>query len=478
MNIILLLGVLVHSQSITVHFFYSPDCEHCMEILSKDIPVLQEKYDFQFNIYDINILENYELLETMEENVKEIGEDLPIVFVDDSVFYGPDAFREKCETTIKSLSSNVVPVIRDTTKTPIDSTLPEHGDINLYYFYQPGCKECSRIEILLTSLQSKWSHIKVYRYDMFEDESKIFFEALAEYMDIPPSKRLVSPTILISTDYLIKKEITSQRLIALIKKNSSGSLRLDTLDINHGEENIFRRFSQFSILGILFAGLLDGVNPCAFATLVFFVSYLVFIGRRRRDIILMAIFFIVAVFISYLAIGFGAYNLLRYLTEFALIARILFISFGILAIVLGILSLRDYFLARKGEINKMILQLPLTIKKRIHKEIKEKTAVGGIIFGSLIAGFFISFLEFACTGQVYLPTITFMISRGGLILKPLVALLAYNIMFITPLIVIAVLATLFTTEKVAKLLEKRIPTVKFITALLFFALGVVLIILS
>jgi len=478
MNIILLLGLLVHSQNITVYFFYSPDCEHCMEILSKDIPMLQEKYDFQFKTYDIDILENYELLEKMEENVKEIGEDLPIVFVGDSVFYGPDTFREKCETTIKSLLDNSPPIIKDTTKVPIDSVIPEHGDINLYYFYQPGCKECSRIEILLASLQLKYPNIKIYRYDMFEDASKIFFEASAEYMDIPPSKRLVSPTICISTDYLIKEEITSQRLVALIKKNSSGSLRLDTLDITHGEENILKRFSQFSILGILLAGLLDGVNPCAFATLVFFVSYLVFIGRRRRDIILMAIFFIVAVFISYLAIGFGAYNLLRYLTGFALIARIIFISFGILAIVLGILSLRDYFLATKGEAHKMILQLPLAIKKRIHKDIKEKTAVGGIIFGSLFAGFFISFLEFACTGQVYLPTITFMISKGGLTLKPLVALLAYNIMFIAPLIVIAVLATFFTTEKVAKSLEKKISTVKFLTALLFFALGILLIILS
>jgi cytochrome c biogenesis protein CcdA/glutaredoxin len=478
MNIILLLGLLVHSQNITVHFFYSPDCEHCMAILSKDIPALQEKYDFDFKTYDITILENYELLEKMEENVKEIGEDLPIVFIDDSVFYGPDAFREKCETTIKNLSDNSPPIIIDTTKIPIDSVIPDHGDINLYYFYQPGCKECSRIEILLTSLQSKYPTLIIYRYDMFEDASKIFFEALAEYVDMPSSKRLISPTIFISTDYVSKEEITSQKLIALIKKNRSGNLRLDTLDISYGEENILTRFSQFSILGILCAGLLDGVNPCAFATLVFFVSYLVFIGRRRRDIILMAIFFIIAVFISYLAIGFGAYNLLRYLAGFTLIAKILFIGFGILAIVLGIVSLHDYFLAQKGEVNKMILQLPRAVKRRIHKDIKEKTAVGGIILGSLFAGFFISFLEFACTGQVYLPTITFMISRGGFALKPLVALLAYNIMFIAPLIVIAVFATLFTTEKVAKSLEKKIPTVKFLTALLFFVLGIVLIVLS
>ncbi|GAG81437.1 unnamed protein product [marine sediment metagenome] len=66
-----------------------------MEILLKDIPALQQRYDFQLNKYDIDILENYELLETMEQNVAEIGEDLPIIFVGDSAFYGPDEFHGK-----------------------------------------------------------------------------------------------------------------------------------------------------------------------------------------------------------------------------------------------------------------------------------------------------------------------------------------------------------------------------------------------
>ena len=156
----------------------------------------------------------------------------------------------------------------------------------------------------------------------------------------------------------------------------------------------------------------------------------------------------------------------------------IFLGFGVIAIVLGILSLRDYFIAKRGDLNKMILQLPLSIKQRIHKNIKDKTAIGGIVVGSLLAGFIISFLEFACTGQVYLPTITFMISKAGFALKPIFALLAYNIMFIMPLILIAVLATIFTTKKVAQSLEAKIPTIKFLTALLFFALGVSLILLA
>jgi hypothetical protein len=129
----------------------------------------------------------------------------------------------------------------------------------------------------------------------------------------------------------------------------------------------------------------------------------------------------------------------------------------------------------KKEFNKMVLQLPLGIKQRIHKNIKERTAVGGIIFGSFLAGFLISFLEFGCTDQVYLPTITYIISISEFALKPILALFAYNVMFILPLILIAVLAVIFTTKNIASSLEKKIPTVKFLTAMLFFILGGLLI---
>ncbi|OGC42161.1 hypothetical protein A2Y85_01005 [candidate division WOR-3 bacterium RBG_13_43_14] len=87
----------------------------------------------------------------------------------------------------------------------------------------------------------------------------------------------------------------------------------------------------------------------------------------------------------------------------------------------------------------------------------------------------VSILEFGCTGQVYLPTITFMVTRTGGTFKPLLSLFLYNLMFVVPLIVIALSASLFSTKHVAGYLEKRIPLIKLGTAFLFFALGVLLI---
>ena len=69
----------------------------------------------------------------------------------------------------------------------------------------------------------------------------------------------------------------------------------------------------------------------------------------------MAAFFIVAVFIAYSLIGIGAYNLLNYLARYSIIATIIFLCFGVTAIVLGILSIRDSIYARRGKLDKMIL---------------------------------------------------------------------------------------------------------------------------
>ncbi len=466
------------SEVITVHFFYSPSCGHCMDILLGDIPLLQRVYKFNLKKYDLNNLDNYKLLEQMEKekNIQNIGEDLPIVFVGDSAFYGPEAVKEKLGLFLKRYAERKIPPVkRDTVAVKQDTLKKTTKEVNLYYFYQPSCPECNRAEALLNGLKEKYPDMVIHRYNIFDAKSKILYEGLADLTKIPEARRLIVPAIFIGEDFIIR-DIAADKLEGLLQKYSGGSPRLDTLKFTAAEEGIVERFKKFSILGIMLAGLIDGVNPCAFATIIFFISYLIFIGQKKKSIIAMAVSFISAVFLCYLAIGFGAYTIINMLSAIKFLRRIIFLSFGIFALILGILSLYDYFVARRGDFNRMILQLPLIIKQRIHKEIKEKTGVGGIIIGSFIAGGLISFLEFGCTGQVYLPTITFVVSRAALGLKPVILLIIYNIMFIFPLIIIAVLTSLISRENVADALSRRIPLIKLLTALLFFGLGILLII--
>jgi len=473
---IFIFTALLLSQNIdgpAVHFFYRPSCGHCMDILLSDIPKLQAKYTFALKKYDIDLLDNYRLLENMEQVYGKTNEDLPVVFVGDSVFYGPEEIYEKMDGVLRNLTKRQQKELERPVRKK--DTLPQIVErIRLDYFFQPGCEECSRLDAMFNNLEKRDS-IVVLRRSIFDDTNRVLLEALSEKIRIPERQRLIVPVIIYGRGYLIKGEITTDNIFGLIKEHRADNNIIDSINMEGAENSILRRFGQFSLLGIVFAGLLDGVNPCAFATIIFFVSYLLFLGRRRRDVIFMAVSFIVAVFVAYFLIGISAYNLLDYVVGYEVVAKIIFLCFGIVAVSLGVVSLRDFVYARKGYYDKMILQLPLGIKQRIHRDIKERTAIGGIILGSFAAGLIVSFLEFGCTGQIYLPTITFMISKVGLRLKPVLALLIYNIMFVLPLVLISLLAVIVSTDNVAKSLNKRIPIIKFLTAILFFVLGIALI---
>ena len=462
-----------NTNSPVLHFFYRPSCGHCMDILLGDIPKLQAKYTFELKKYDIDLLSNYQFLEKMEQEHGQSGEELPVVFILDSVFYGPEGIYERMDRVLKNIASKPRRVKQK--QIPTHDTSPEMVSyIQLHYFYQPGCEECGRLDALFNSLQEQ-GNMTVTRYSIMEDTNKVLLEALSSKAGIPEEERLVVPVVFLGNGYLMKQDITTENIFNLAEEQQGHGQNTGALDIPAAEKSIATRFDRFSLLGIMFAGLLDGVNPCAFATIFFFVSYLLFLGRRRRDIIVMAVSLVTAVFLAYFLIGVGAYNILNYLAGYEIIAKIIFVCFGVIALILGVLSLRDFVYARQGKLDKMLLQLPLGIKQRIHRDIKKRTAVRGIVLGSFVAGLVVSLLEFGCTGQIYLPTITFMVARTGWQLKPVFTLLLYNIMFVFPLILISILAVAISTDKISKSLGKRIPTIKLLTALLFFALGILLI---
>ena len=127
---------------------------------------------------------------------------------------------------------------------------------------------------------------------------------------------------------------------------------------------------------------------------------------------------------------------------------------------------------KSGKPAEMLLQLPMFLKRYIHKTIREKVRMESIVAGALIAGFIVSILEFACTGQVYLPTITFMVGMEGLKVKAILYLLLYNICFIVPLLfVFGVVYFGVSSQTIARLMEAKVGAVKLILASVFFMVG-------
>jgi cytochrome c biogenesis protein CcdA len=124
----------------------------------------------------------------------------------------------------------------------------------------------------------------------------------------------------------------------------------------------------------------------------------------------------------------------------------------------------------------MALNLPKPLRKRINATIHGSGKIGHYIVGAFISGVLISFLELACTGQIYLPTIIFMSSVPELRVKAVGYLLLYNLMFIIPLIVVFILAYYGTTSKqLSAFLKKHAAAVKLGMAAVFLTLAIWLI---
>jgi cytochrome c biogenesis protein CcdA len=240
-----------------------------------------------------------------------------------------------------------------------------------------------------------------------------------------------------------------------------------------------RRFRGLGILTVMLAGLIDGVNPCAFATIVFLISYLAFAGHTRRRVLLAGGAFTTAVFLTYFGVGLGFFKFLQRLAFLNTLSRIIYAVAALLVFILAALSFYDYALIRRGRrSSEMILQLPRFLKRRIHQTIRERSRSGRLVLGAFLTGAIVSLLELACTGQVYLPTIVFVTGVEGLKTHAVLYLLLYNLMFVLPLAAVFLISYLGVTwQQIGAVMEAHLDRVKLALGSFFLLLGVLLVII-
>ena len=157
------------------------------------------------------------------------------------------------------------------------------------------------------------------------------------------------------------------------------------------------------------AGLLDGVNPCAFATMIFLISYLTFRKREGRELLATGGAFTLGVFLTYLGVGFGLLKALESLPFLHAIGKWVYGATAILCLGLAWGSIVDYRRAREGRLEDMSLKLPGRLRNLSKTLIREGTGARRFVASSFALGLGVSLVELACTGQVYLPTIIFVL---------------------------------------------------------------------
>jgi len=348
----------------------------------------------------------------------------------------------------------------------------------LFYFYSPACKKCQELKAhFLPQLEKDFKG--VVRLEL-RDITRMEDYALLLRLEEKYSPKLDNnvPLFFFEGRFLAPQVIHSElaRLLAL-PAPAAAEERAEPVGILY-------RFWALRPITVISAGLIDGINPCAFTVIIFFISFLAMQGYKRRELLAIGLAFILAVFLTYILIGVGLFGFLYHLKGFWIVSQIVNIAVGVFSIILGILALYDFFKFRRTrDTQGLVLQLPQYLKNRIHFIIGSRyrnvaakdtirKSVFSLILSALITGFLVSIIEAVCTGQVYLPTIVFVLKTTPLKLQALGYLLFYNFLFILPLLVIFFFALVgVTSEQFSRVLKKHLGPVKILMAILFFVLG-------
>lgn len=176
---------------------------------------------------------------------------------------------------------------------------------------------------------------------------------------------------------------------------------------------------------VLLTGLVDGINPCAMAILLFFITFLFTIRKARAAIARMGLVYIACVYIVYFLVGLGLLRATSLVQGHWLgqVGAGLLILFG-LTNLLG--AIFPKFPIR--------LELPEIGKEGLKNWMYRATLPATIVLGTLMG------LEsFPCSGGPYVAILGLLGSQTGF-WEGFGYLALYNLMFIMPLVIILILA--------------------------------------
>ncbi|MFK7780171.1 MAG: hypothetical protein QM490_03400 [Candidatus Gracilibacteria bacterium] len=219
---------------------------------------------------------------------------------------------------------------------------------------------------------------------------------------------------------------------------------------------------QFFII-LVPAAIGDSINPCAFAVMFILLSAILKKQGKRKQVILAGALFILAIFISYMAMGLGLYQALATSTN----TFYLKLTVGIIGMLIGLANLKDYFWYGKG----FKMEVPDAWRPKMRKIIKAVVSPWGA-FG---VGFIISLFLLPCTSGPYITVLGYLASESVKINTwGYIYILIYNIIFIIPMIVITIMIA-FGYKDISELKEYKelnVEILHLITGVIMLGLGI------
>ncbi|MCL4385849.1 MAG: hypothetical protein M1326_05995 [Cyanobacteria bacterium] len=347
-----------------------------------------------------------------------------------------------------------------------------NNKLEIHFFYSEDCGNCNsileKINNLIDNHKEKVS-IKTYEISKNDSNLNLLFYVMEKLNYNYNSKNIQVPVIFIENNILIGKSdfdknferVLNEQINQKNHQNMVSEIIADYFKKQQNKSFLGNKYITFP--AVMVSALIDSVNPCAIAVIIFLISTLI-INLDRNKIFLYGLIYIITIFIVYLSLGFC----LIYFVKKINIPHLFFIIIGSILIILGLLSFKDFFIYGKG----FSLKIPDKIKTFITGNIYKAT-----IFSIILAGLVVSIFETACSGAIYLGIIS-LISQVGLNSRLFLLLIVYNFIFIIPLLLILMIFYFgFPLKRISRLfIQKRKRLYKLVIGIILILLGVYLIV--
>ena len=367
------------------------------------------------------------------------------------------------------------------------------SDIILEFYYVEGCSSCEEAKTIITELKEEYkNNLTIYNKPLAGSENKDNYEQWKKYyfrsypsavlknrsIDSTSKYYKNSITLLDKDEYSLNEtfeykivDLTYENLKNEIEYHLEGnytqqsSTKSDTVistplgEIDYSE-------SSLPVLTIII-GAADSVNPCSFFVLLFLLSILLYTKSRKKMLLVGGIFIFFSGFIYFLLMV-----TIMNATEIIQLP-IIAIFAGIVAIIFGILNIKDFFFFKKG----ISTSIPEAQKSKLYKQIRKIvkiTSIPSLILATITLAVSANTVELLCSlglPLVYTGTILPLFNLSSSM--SYMYLFFYNVVYIIPLLVI-VLIIVMTLGR-WKLTEFQGQILKLFSGFMILSLGIILV---
>ena len=376
------------------------------------------------------------------------------------------------------------------------NAVSEKNLVNIYLFHSYTCKHCKEEIKLLDELEKEYDNIKVYKYEVNENENGELLKNISEIMG---SKVTGTPYTIIGNkvfsgyDY----ENSKGRFKGAIEYYSKygyedkvgeyiSSIPLPSYEVKDTDPDVDEYISNYisykvklPLIGevklknltlpliTVVIGLADGFNPCAMWVLLFLISMLIGMKDKKRMWILGSTFLLISALI-YLIFMMSWLNLANLLISVVWVRVII----AVVSLVGGFINLRAYIKHRKVSGCDVVDDKK---RNRIITRIKKFTTEKNFwlaILGVIVLAISVNVVELACSAGLPVMFIEILSLNNLTAIEEIIYIVLYMLFFLLDDFVVFVIA--MTTLSLTGVSSKYGNLSKLIGGILMLFIGLLL----